>query len=66
MFTGDAGGRLKCGEIVAFEPIYAQADLTNGGEDASAIMGDVTMMQTSPDTLSITVSIIVRCTDNSD
>eukprot|EP00192_Tetraselmis_astigmatica_P012341 CAMPEP_0117668362 /NCGR_PEP_ID=MMETSP0804-20121206/11505_1 /TAXON_ID=1074897 /ORGANISM="Tetraselmis astigmatica, Strain CCMP880" /LENGTH=390 /DNA_ID=CAMNT_0005476241 /DNA_START=633 /DNA_END=1805 /DNA_ORIENTATION=+ len=55
--TGDAGGRLKCGAILPFEPIYAEAMIANGPSTSSDIQGKVTMEQTTPYQLYITGSI---------
>jgi len=48
--TGNAGGRLRCGEIFKFSPLYAMANLTAGPANVTVA---ALMMQESPSSLTV-------------
>uniref|UniRef100_A0A061S0X7 Cu/Zn superoxide dismutase n=1 Tax=Tetraselmis sp. GSL018 TaxID=582737 RepID=A0A061S0X7_9CHLO len=54
---GNAGPRLKCGVISAFEPIRARAVLDSGPEEHENITGTIEMNSLSPTTLRLTGNI---------
>lgn len=53
--AGNAGGRLKCGSIVKFEPIVAMANITNGPAEGDNIAGTIYMEQDAPGMLHVDV-----------